>query len=99
MRPTYDTSDPIEYIKSNMSMLIETRVPFGMQRIEKDARTYLQAAVIASNMVEQLSEVYEFLDNGDFCVRIYVKPHDTVNFTELKWTITPNPVTFEEIDL
>lgn len=99
MRPTYDTSDPVEYIKSNMSMLIETRVLFGMLRIETDSKEFLQKAVRDRNMVDQLMEHYEMLHDGSYCVCLYVKPFSAPNFTELRWTITPNPVKFEEITL
>lgn len=97
MRPAHGTSNPIEYIKSNMTMLIETRVPFGMDRIETDSREFLQIAVRDCDMVEELNDHYEFFENGNFCVSIYVKPHDSSKFKELKWTVIPNPVKFEEI--
>lgn len=99
MRPTYDTSDPIEYIKSNLTMLIETRVSFGTDRIMEDTEEFIQKAVVDREMVHSIQPFfYSAEDDHIFTVVIVIKEKsDSENFNILKWDCTMRPVKFTEM--
>lgn len=99
MRPTYDTSDPIEYIKSNLTMLIDTRVLFGMERIQTDTEEFIEKAVRERDMVYSIQSFFKMNDDGSYTIDVLVQEkEDSTTLKSLRWVVLSYPTLFSEWD-